>query len=286
MIVECPGCHMRYDVTGRPPNTKARCRCGTVFRLKDPASDAAMLNCPGCGAPCSPEKTRCDYCKSTLATVRCPRCFGLLFEGHKHCGHCGAAVDVPARALHSDNHTERQCPRCDQSLVANLVGGTLLDQCNNCGGLWIDQSAFEGVMEEREKQQHVTNALGHLPLPKGQVDIKAVKYLKCPDCEKLMNRRNFGKSSGVIIDVCGAHGIWFDRGELPKIIDFVRAGGLTEARRREVKQLEDKARIAKARRESERMHASTRGGGYFGDSLVGSESAVAGIAEWISRVFD
>ena len=33
MIVECPGCHSRYDVTGRPPGTRARCRCGSVFLL-------------------------------------------------------------------------------------------------------------------------------------------------------------------------------------------------------------------------------------------------------------
>jgi Zn-finger nucleic acid-binding protein len=50
-----------------------------------------------------------------------------------------------------------------------------------------------------------------------------------------MTRRNFGQSSGVIIDVCRRHGVWFDRGELPRVIQFVEAGGLglTRARQRE-----------------------------------------------------
>jgi Zn-finger nucleic acid-binding protein len=41
-----------------------------------------------------------------------------------------------------------------------------------------------------------------------------------------MNRANFGRVSGVIIDVCRPHGAWFDRGELGAIRRFLRSGGL------------------------------------------------------------
>jgi hypothetical protein len=41
-----------------------------------------------------------------------------------------------------------------------------------------------------------------------------------------MSRTNFGKVSGVVIDVCRPHGAWFDRGELAAIRRFLRAGGL------------------------------------------------------------
>jgi Zn-finger nucleic acid-binding protein len=47
-----------------------------------------------------------------------------------------------------------------------------------------------------------------------------------------MNRKNFAERSGVIVDVCKAHGIWFDHGELPRVLAFVEAGGLREAERR------------------------------------------------------
>ena len=52
-----------------------------------------------------------------------------------------------------------------------------------------------------------------------------------------MNRKNFADTSGVIVDVCKAHGLWFDRDELGRIIQFVTKGGLDESRRRELERL-------------------------------------------------
>ena len=45
-----------------------------------------------------------------------------------------------------------------------------------------------------------------------------------------MNRVNFADCSGVIIDVCHDHGTWFDRDELRRVIEFIRAGGMDLAR--------------------------------------------------------
>jgi Zn-finger nucleic acid-binding protein len=41
-----------------------------------------------------------------------------------------------------------------------------------------------------------------------------------------MNRSNFARVSGVVIDVCRPHGAWLDRGELASIRRFLRAGGV------------------------------------------------------------
>jgi Zn-finger nucleic acid-binding protein len=57
-----------------------------------------------------------------------------------------------------------------------------------------------------------------------------------------MTRRNFGGNSGVIIDVCRSHGVWFDRGELPRVLAFVEAGGLELARKREAGSERDQQR--------------------------------------------
>ena len=54
----------------------------------------------------------------------------------------------------------------------------------------------------------------------------------------------------MILDVCRHDGIWLDHGELEKVLAFVRAGGLVEARRRELKRLEDQAREAKWKRDA------------------------------------
>lgn len=243
MIVECPGCHLRYDMTGRPPGTKVRCRCGREYVLPSPSTSAEALACPQCGAPAHSSETLCRYCGSALATARCPRCFGLLFQGAQHCSHCGAAVDVPARAATDEGHTQRQCPRCaherQADLVAHLVSETLLDQCPECGGVWVDQTAFERLAEQAEKEPSVLQAMGTLPKPRGTVTAEArkVMYLKCPDCGGLMNRKNFAHRSGIILDVCAAHGIWFDRGELPGVVQFIWDGGLEESKRRDLEEL-------------------------------------------------
>jgi hypothetical protein len=44
-----------------------------------------------------------------------------------------------------------------------------------------------------------------------------------------MQRKNFGKRSGVIVDWCGGHGTWLDKDELEQIATFIAAGGLREA---------------------------------------------------------
>lgn len=247
MIVECPSCRLRYDVTGRPPGTQARCRCGRVFRLPDPPSGAAGLGCPQCAAPTSTERLRCEHCGSPLATVRCPRCFGLLFQGTKHCLHCGAAVDAPARAVTAGEASPLACPRCARALVAQLTGDTLIDQCQACGGLWIDQAAFDGLVARREQEASALPALGGpRPAATAADALAKVVYLKCPECRDVMSRRNFARRSGVIVDVCNAHGIWFDRDELPKILDFVKSGGLDAARQHEVEELQAQRRAARS----------------------------------------
>jgi len=55
-----------------------------------------------------------------------------------------------------------------------------------------------------------------------------------------MLRRNFGGQSGIIVDVCAVHGVWFDRGELPRVLEFVERGGLELERRRKAEEEHEK----------------------------------------------
>jgi len=61
-----------------------------------------------------------------------------------------------------------------------------------------------------------------------------------------MNRVHFAKCSHVVVDVCSKHGTWFDKDELRRIVEFIRAGGLEEARQKEIAELEQRRRRAKA----------------------------------------
>ena len=76
-----------------------------------------------------------------------------------------------------------------------------------------------------------------------------VKYVRCPLCHRSMNRMNFGKLSGVIVDVCRAHGTWFDAGELTRVVAFAASGGLAKSRAREEQEKKEGARQSAAARQ-------------------------------------
>ena len=86
---------------------------------------------------------------------------------------------------------------------------------------------FENLCVDRQQQGAAFAALGGTamapqPIPQG------ARYVKCPICAKIMNRVNFGRRSGIVVDVCKPHGIWFERDELRAVLGFVAHGGLEQ----------------------------------------------------------
>jgi hypothetical protein len=55
----------------------------------------------------------------------------------------------------------------------------------------------------------------------------------------MMNRLNFGRLSGTVVDVCKGHGTFLDEGELHLIVSFIQQGGLDRARQRQIDELKD-----------------------------------------------
>lgn len=84
------------------------------------------------------------------------------------------------------------------------------------------------MLEKNRNRPSVTAALGHMTPARRNPVRQRVVYLRCPECDTLMTRRNFGLRSGIIVDICPGHGVWFDHGELEAVMRFVRAGGLQE----------------------------------------------------------
>jgi Zn-finger nucleic acid-binding protein len=85
---------------------------------------------------------------------------------------------------------------------------------------------LRALVEQRESLGHAAVSPG---VPRGNPLSDRVRYRACPTCSQLMNRKNFGGSSGIVVDVCSLHGTFFDAGELPRVLDFVRRGGLAKA---------------------------------------------------------
>lgn len=198
---------------------------------------AETLKCPMCGASASTDSTKCSHCGSRLATVACPSCFGMMFLGAKFCSRCGAA----ARRLELDTEEPRPCPRCAIETEAVKIGTTCLHECPKCEGLWADAESVERIYKDREQQAAVLGTAIDLPAFSNNY-LEPVRYLHCPVCRALMHRVNFAKCSHVIVDVCKPHGTWFDKDELRRIVEFIRAGGMDEARAREIRELDRKRR--------------------------------------------
>jgi Zn-finger nucleic acid-binding protein len=180
------------------------------------------------------DKTLCEFCGTRLKTVACPSCFGLMFVGNKFCGHCGAKAVEPELIT---NEKAGNCPRCKLNLGLLEIGEATFRECEKCGGLWANVQTFEMVCADNERQSTVLGFLGENKRLTGE-PVK-ISYVPCPDCGQLMNRNNFARSSGIIIDLCKQHGVWFDAEELPKIIEFIRKGGMEHARQRELNEIKE-----------------------------------------------
>src|SRR5688500_13455364 len=191
-------------------------------------ADARGLHCPNCGAAAAPDAGRCPYCKARLATVSCPSCFALMFEGAAFCAACGAA-----RARREPGGEAGTCPGCAGALRQVDVGGTSLLECEACDGTWIDAETFEALCADSDAQAAVLHRYGQ----RNPVATAEVKYRRCVRCGTLMNRVNFGRLSGAVVDVCRGHGTFLDAGELRHIVAFIHGGGLARARADEIEQL-------------------------------------------------
>ena len=139
-----------------------------------------------------------------------------------HCIGCGlelGLMPIPAESIGNC-----PCPRCRTAQLDAFSsdGGAVLD-CSHCGGQFVATDVLAKMIARHENRSF------DLPrrLRPSNPLVDSVTYLPCPFCRELMIRRNFGRTSGIIVDVCSIHGTWFDAGELPRILTFVNHGGFT-----------------------------------------------------------
>ncbi|MFC1835349.1 zf-TFIIB domain-containing protein, partial [Thermodesulfobacteriota bacterium] len=190
-----------------------------------------VLHCPSCGASVKRDADNCEYCGSHLdftlkgKTMHCPHCYQNIAQDSRFCFVC--AKPVQSGIQEEKILEDRLCPRCQAPMIGRSIADFSIMGCGSCQGLFIPVDTFE-MMQETSKRivEHVAGR-GRKNQPQIETHIS---YIRCPVCLNMMNRQNFARVSGVIIDICSKDGIWFDPGEMEKIMDFIARGGLQKAR--------------------------------------------------------
>jgi Zn-finger nucleic acid-binding protein len=160
------------------------------------------------------------------------------------------------------------------------IGDTGLMECEKCHALWVDTATFEHICADRNTQSAV---LGQYGAPPPAPDAAPeVKYRRCVACGTMMNRLNFSRVSGTIIDVCKGHGVFLDAGELHQIVIFLQSGGLDRARQRQIEELkEEQDRLRSLQRQQE-----IDGGGLRSSSEIAESSTwtAAGLVNLLMQI--
>jgi Zn-finger nucleic acid-binding protein len=250
LLVECPECHRQYDATRRQIGSRFRCHCGEVVTVRQPRGhEARVVRCSSCGAARGDDDC-CPYCQSSFTlherdvNTVCPHCLARVSDRASFCHYCGTGL-VPELDAGAD--TDLLCPACQRGpgLVSRQIGTEKIAilECGRCAGFWLGHDAFRILIERAQQEvlpagtylENPREVAAKFGLPAGRVapEVRAGRsfYRPCPVCEEMMNRRNYGGTSGVIIDLCPEHGIWFDADELARILTWVRAGGAEKSKR-------------------------------------------------------
>jgi len=236
----CPGCGLVYDLTSYRPGQRCRCRCGQVLLAPDQAAPpkiARTIHCSACGGNLEQGRPDCPYCNALVdltdarMTAYCGACLSMNKEGAAFCSDCGERLVASVEAPEA---TDQECPRCRALLRRRTLGEYKPLECPMCCGLFVAVSDLEALIVEQKKRRYgAPGELGKEP-ERASLAPEDVAYLKCPECGTMMNRVNYGRISGVIIDTCKTHGHWLDPGELEKIAKWVATGGLDKLRKRDL----------------------------------------------------
>lgn len=105
------------------------------------------------------------------------------------------------------------CPVCKDSMVVLEFEQVEIDYCTGCEGIWLDSGELELLLETEEDRSRLSNLFK-------EAEPEKEKSYDCPICGKRMLKFYVGEQGKVMIDKCKKnHGLWFDKGELEKVIE-------------------------------------------------------------------
>ena len=109
------------------------------------------------------------------------------------------------------------CPACRRPMLVVEYNKIELDYCNNCKGVWFDNVELDLLMKSLDLSEDALLLKNMMACPEAHT---VEKKRKCPHCNKNMKKVNVGAGKDILIDICyNGHGLWFDGGELPQLLE-------------------------------------------------------------------
>ncbi|MDA3961846.1 MAG: zinc ribbon domain-containing protein [Planctomycetota bacterium] len=274
LLIACSNCDRRYDASSRAPGSRFRCHCGQVVVVERvDGHEAAVVRCSSCGGPRQPGAVNCTFCGAEfeagerLRNTICPQCMTRISDKAKFCHSCGTGLNSESVGVTA---SDLDCPVCGTGtkLAARTVAGDgpPVLECGTCAGLWLEHDKVEQLAQVAQTKAAAKVEAKSPPAPLKLRQQNGPMYRDCPACGKMMNRRNYGRVSGIVVDVCRAHGIWFDADELPGILAWIEAGGL---HKKAVIENDEQRRAKRAARDRAEAQAKMVGGTASGGNLGG-----------------
>jgi Zn-finger nucleic acid-binding protein/uncharacterized protein YbaR (Trm112 family) len=293
-LVVCPACKRQYDASPLAAGSTFACRCGATVTVGGAvARDAAVVRCQSCGAAREEGALSCAYCGSDFTIhdqdldTMCPSCFARISDHARFCHNCGTPIAPEDVATAT---TDRMCPACGEghALRSRALGdsGFTALECGRCAGLFIGETVFS-LLEERARKLADPSPDAASLRAKVQAGPRPAPppgpfYRPCPVCATRMTRVNFERVSGILLDRCKEHGIWFDAMELEATLRFIKSGGERLASDRATSD-------TRARESEERIRVQPRAPdeeprtSFPGSSDGFALGAIAWLAEFLSR---
>jgi len=263
LLVSCPSCKRQYDAGKLEVGSLFHCVCGTTLETPpQQPHDAAVVRCSACGAPREEGEAACRFCgadftlhERDLDTI-CPSCMARVSNRARFCHHCAQPL---LSAGDAGEPTDLECPACGEGrgLTTRRLGepGITVLECPRCAGLWLSSEEFQLVLERVRNTLAAWESVPIAAPGTGDAKTSGAKtealYRPCPTCGQLMHRRNFGRKSGIIVDSCHSHGVWFDAHELDGIIRWIRSGGEVAVERLQEQEKREAERQVQLKRQLE-----------------------------------
>jgi Zn-finger nucleic acid-binding protein len=121
------------------------------------------------------------------------------------------------------------CPRCDLALASFSAFEAQLHRCERCDGVWVPTKFVVALAKKPELRARL------MPLARrtagtvlSEVTPALAKPAFCAACRAKLARFEAGGSSRVFLDTCKAHGTWFDKDELGRVVAFLHANPKAE----------------------------------------------------------